>query len=37
MQIRVCDENGRTIKIIDVKYAWEVAVIAMKYDFWEYR
>lgn len=37
MKIRVCNEYGRTLKIIDVTYAWEVAMINSKYEYWEYK
>lgn len=37
MKIRVCNEFGKTLKLIDVTYAWEVAMIDSKYKYWEYK
>jgi hypothetical protein len=37
MRIRICDENGRTIKIYEnITNPIQVSVIASKHEFWEY-
>jgi hypothetical protein len=37
MRIRICDENGQTIKIYEnITNPIQVSIIAYKYEFWEY-
>jgi hypothetical protein len=37
MRIRICDENGQTIKIYEnIKSTLQIRAIAIKYEFWEY-
>jgi hypothetical protein len=37
MRIRICDENGRTIKIYEnITNPIHVSVIAYTHEFWEY-
>lgn len=35
-KIRVCDKQGRTIKVEVVKTSFEVQEIACKYEYWEW-
>jgi len=36
MKIRICDKNRKEIKIVEVKYTWEILKIATENEFWEY-
>lgn len=36
MRIRACNKDGRTVKIFEVSNAIQVAVIANRYECWEY-
>lgn len=36
MRIRVCNENGRTLKIFEVTNPIQISVISYKYEYWEY-
>lgn len=36
MRIRVCNKEGRTLKIFEVSNPIQVSVIANKYEYWEY-
>jgi hypothetical protein len=36
MKIRVCNENGRTLKVLFVNNPFEIVAINNKFQYWEY-
>lgn len=36
MKIRICNENGRTTKVLFVSNAAEIVAIDSKFEYWEY-
>lgn len=36
MKIRICNEDGRTTKILVVSSAFEIIALDNKFEYWEY-
>lgn len=36
MRIRVCNKDGRTLKVLTVSNHFEIMAVDNRFDFWEY-